>query len=600
MKLPDWWKNRLETDYTPKGLSVRVAVDLVLSNLGLFLGILTTVGLKAFTWTETAQAFFHQMFLQVWLANVPMLTACCLFAYSINGLYRGTRDVPYMGRILGVIKAVGTAFLLFLFWIYLSKTFIPRSTMGAGWFFIFVLILSVRLLSTAFFRQYHLTPTDAYDPGIEQIVRELTLLSHQDGWLPPESLPAKAAWPHFDEDEVLAAAAVLNSGKINQWTGHEVERFQAEFAAFCGVRHAIALANGSVALDLALHVLDIGPGDEVIVTPRTFVISAGCVALRGAKPVFVDVDRDSQNMSIEAIRQAITFRTRAIIAVHLAGWPCEMDSILEMADAHGLKVIEDCAQCHGAVYYSRRSGPGEAAANGALIERDGVSLYPRMTGSLGDMAAFSFCQDKIMTTGGEGGMLLMNDDTLWEKAWAFKDHGKSYDAVYRREHPPGFRWLHESFGTNWRMTEVQAAIGRRQLGKLPDWVGTRRCNAAILTEAFAKLPGLRVTPLPEHIRHAYYKYYVFVRPEELKAGWDRDRIMNAVTAAGAPCFSGSCSEVYLEKAFDGNGMRPAERLTVAKELGETSLMFLVHPTLTESDMRRVADIVEKVMAEAMK
>jgi len=580
-----------------RGLLVRVGVDVLLCNLGLFMGILATVGLKAFTWPTTAKSFFHQMFFEVWLANVPILTACCLLAFAVNGLYRGTRNVPYKGRLVIVVRGVGTAFLLFLLWIYLTEAFIPRSTMAAGWFLIFVLILSSRLISTAFYRQYHVIPADAYDPRIEQIVRELTLISHQDGWLPPESLPPKAAWPHFDEDEVLAVAAVLNSGKINQWTGREVERFQEEFASFCGVKHAVALANGSVALDLALRALNIGPGDEVIVTPRTFVVSAGCVAMRGAKPVFVDVDRESQNMSAEAVRAAIGPRTRAIIAVHLAGWPCEMDPILDIAEAHGLKVIEDCAQCHGAVYYSRRPGNGSAGL-GSSIERDGVLLYPRMTGSMGDMAAFSFCQDKIMTTGGEGGMLLMNDDGLWEKAWAFKDHGKSYDAVYRREHPPGFRWLHESFGTNWRMTEMQAAIGRRQLEKLPGWVEARRRNAAILTEAFGAIPGLRVTPEPENVRHAYYKYYAFVRPERLKAGWDRDRIMNAVTAAGAPCFSGSCSEVYLEKAFDGNGLRPAERLPVAKELGETSLMFLVHPTLTENDMKRVAAIVAAVMAEA--
>lgn len=597
MKLPTWWTNRLKTDYTARGLFVRVAFDLLLSNLGLFIGILTTVWLKAFTWPEMTQSFFRLMLFDVWLASVPMLTACCLFAYSINGLYRGTRNVPYIGRVLSVMKAVGMAFLLFLLWIYISETFIPRSTMVAGWFFVFAFMLISRLLATVFFHQYRVTPADAYDPRVEQVVRELTLLSHQDGWLPPESLPSKAAWPHFDEDEVLAAAAVLHSGRINQWTGREVEQFQKEFGAFCGVRHAVALANGSVALDLALLVLGIGPGDEVIVTPRTFVISAGCVALRGAKPVFVDVDRESQNMNIEAVRVAITPQTKAIVAVHLAGWPCEMDPLLEIAEEHGLKVIEDCAQCHGAVYYSQRLGNWRSGL-GSPIERDGVQLYPRMTGSLGDMAAFSFCQDKIMTTGGEGGMLLMNDDALWEKAWAFKDHGKSYDAVYRREHAPGFRWLHESFGTNFRMTEMQAAIGRRQLRKLPDWVATRQKNAAVLTEAFGAIPGLRVTVPPTHVRHAYYKYYVFVQLERLKTGWDRNRIMNAVTAAGTPCFSGSCSEVYLEKAFEGNGLRPAERMPVAKELGETSLMFLVHPTLTEADMQQMANVVSEVMKEA--
>ena len=600
MKLPDWWTNRLQTDYTSRGLFVRVAVDLLLSNLGFFLGVLTTVGIKAFTWTETAQAFFHQMFLHVWLANAPILTACCLFAYSINGLYRGTRDVPYRGRIIGVIKAVGTAFLLFLLWIYLTETFMPRSTMAAGWFFIFAFILLTRLLSTAFLRQYHIMPYANYDPRIEKVVRELSLLSQQDGWIPPEGLSAKSAWPYFEDNEVFAAAAVLRSGKINQWTGKEVNNFQDEFAAFCGVRHAIALANGSIALDLALYALNIGNGDEVIVTPRTFIASASCVALRGAKPVFADVHPESQNITAESIVKAITPRTRAIIAVHLAGWPCDMDSILEIADKYHLKVIEDCAQSHGAIYYSCKPGRVSTIDQGAPLEKEGIRLYPRLTGSMGDIAAFSFCQDKIMTTGGEGGMLLTNDEALWEKAWAFKDHGKSYDAVYHRQHPAGFRWLHESFGTNGRLTEMQAAIGRQQLKKLPEWVAIRQRNAMILTEAFSKIKSLRVTCPPENIRHSYYKYYVFVRPERLREGWDRDRIMNAVTAGGAPCFSGSCSEVYMEKAFDGEGLRPAERLPMAKELGETSLMFLVHPTLIEKDMMSVASIVAKVMSEAEK
>jgi len=352
-------------------------------------------------------------------------------------------------------------------------------------------------------------------------------------------------------------------------------------------------------LELALRGYGIGPGDEVIVTPRTFVASASCAVLQGAKPVFADVDRASQNMTAATIRAAITPRTKAIIAVHLAGWPCAMDEILAVAAAHGLKVIEDCAQSHGAVYYSRERGNGMGEkGDWHPIEKDGVTLYPRPVGSMGHAAAFSFCQDKIMTTGGEGGMLLTDDEALWAQAWAFKDHGKNYESVYHREHPPGFRWLHDSFGTNWRMTEMQAAIGRRQLAKLSEWVRLRRRNAAILNERWAGLAGLRLTPPPEEIYHSYYKYYAFVRPERLKKGWDRDRIMNAVVKEGVPCFSGSCSEIYLEKAFDGNGMRPAGRLPVAKELGETSLMFLVHPTLTEADMEAVAAAVEKVMAEA--
>jgi dTDP-4-amino-4,6-dideoxygalactose transaminase len=394
-----------------------------------------------------------------------------------------------------------------------------------------------------------------------------------DGGAPVRSAPF-APWPYFPQDEIEPVTRVLASGKVNYWTGEEGRNFEREFASHSGCRYAVALANGTVALELALYVLGIGSGDEVVVTARTFIASASCVIMRGATPVIADVDPDSQNVTAETIRAVLSPRTKAIIAVHLAGWPCDMDPILELARECGLKVIEDCAQCHGASYWGRPAG------------------------SLGDVAAFSFCQDKIMTTGGEGGMLTTNDPHLWEKAWAFKDHGKSWDAVYNRAHPPGFRWLHESFGTNWRLTEMQAAIGRVQLQKLPDWLRTRQGHAQALTSGFAAFPGLRVTAPPADFSHAYYKYYVFVRPERLSPGWDRDRIMAAINAEGIPCFSGSCSEIYLEKAFADAGLGPAGRLPVAKELGETSLMFQVHPTLAAADIEDTILAVGKVMAVA--
>lgn len=381
-------------------------------------------------------------------------------------------------------------------------------------------------------------------------------------------------WPYFADDEVAAATSVLRSGRANYWTGVEGREFEKEFAAHCGVNHAIALANGTVALELALYALGIGPGDEVITTSRTFIASASCIVMRGATPVPADVDPVSQNITLNTIRPLITSRTRAIICVHLAGWPCDMDPIIEFARERGIKVIEDCAQAHAAAY-------------------KGLPV-----GSLGDVAAFSFCQDKIMTTGGEGGMLTTNNESIWRKAWEFKDHGKSYDAVYNRRHPTGFRWLHESFGTNWRLTEMQSAIGRIQLSKLPEWIRIRQKHAAILSSCLSSISALRITTPPEEISHAYYKYYVFVRPALLKAGWDRDRIMNAIVAEGIPCFSGSCSEIYLEKAFVDAGLGPQARLPVAQELGETSLMFLVHPTLCENDMHDTCRAAVKVMNEA--
>lgn len=382
------------------------------------------------------------------------------------------------------------------------------------------------------------------------------------------------AWPCYGEDEIAAVTEVLRSGKVNYWTGEEARSFEREYATHVGVRYAIALANGTVALELALYAFGIRPGDEVITTSRTFIASASAAVMRGATPVVADVDPVSQNITLDEIRRLTTVRTKAIIPVHLAGWPCDMDAIMAFANERGIKVIEDCAQAHGATYHGRP------------------------VGSFGHAAAFSFCQDKIISTGGEGGMLVTDDQRIWEKAWAYKDHGKSFDAVYSREHPPGFRWVHDSFGTNWRMTEMQAVLGRLQLGKLAAWSECRRSNAALLTEGFSEIGGLRVTPPPADIEHAYYKYYSFVEPEKLRSGWDRGSIMQAINDAGVPCFSGSCSEIYLEKAFKDIASHPAKRLTVAKKLGETSLMFLVHPTLGEEHMRQAVAVVQNVMQRA--
>ncbi len=394
-------------------------------------------------------------------------------------------------------------------------------------------------------------------------------------------------WPSFTREEVDAVSQVLLTNKVNYWTGTEARSFEIEFAKFSQVSYAVALSNGTVALDLALRALAIGPGDEVIVTPRTFIASVSCVVNAGATPVFADVDADSGNISAASIKKVVTARTRAVICVHLAGWPCDMDPIMAMSDAYGFKVIEDCAQAHGAFYKGRP------------------------VGGIGHIGAWSFCQDKIMTTGGEGGLVTTNDEALWRTMWSYKDHGKSYEAVYERQHPDGFRWLHESFGTNWRMLEMQAVIGRVQLGHMGRWTAARTRNALAVWNACRTFPALRV---PEFgctdcvgsqgctrmagCVHAHYKCYVYVRPEMLAVGWSRDRIIREINALGVPCYQGTCSEVYLEKAFDGTGWRPESRLPIAKLLGETSLMFLVHPTLTNSEIKQTCDAVHKVLGQA--
>ncbi len=391
-------------------------------------------------------------------------------------------------------------------------------------------------------------------------------------------------WPSFSEEEIEAVSRVLRSNRVNYWTGEECRSFEREFAQWAGSRHAIALANGTVALDLALHGLGIGPGDEVVVTPRTFLASVSCVVNAGAAPVFADVDRDSGNITAETIAQVLSPRTKAAIPVHLAGWPCDMDPIMDLSTRHGFKVIEDCAQAHGARYKGRS------------------------VGSIGHVGAWSFCQDKIMTTGGEGGMVTTDDRELWSRMWSFKDHGKSWEAVYERDHAPGFRWLHEGFGTNWRMIEMQAVIGRIQLARMEEWTAARHANADAVRgalSAFAGEQGIVRAPtlsgragLGNDSRHACYKLYAYVRPENLAEGWSRDRIVSEIVARGVPCYQGSCSEVYLERAFDGTPWRPARPLAAARELGETSVMFLVHPTLTEAEISKTCEIVRDVLSRA--
>ncbi|MEY9324701.1 DegT/DnrJ/EryC1/StrS aminotransferase family protein [Sinorhizobium fredii] len=383
-----------------------------------------------------------------------------------------------------------------------------------------------------------------------------------------------ARWPIYDEEQIEDVVSVLRSGEVNAWTGPHVRNFEKLYERFLGVKHAVALANGSVALDLALYALGLQPGDEVIVTPRSFIASASSVPMAGGVAVFADVDRDSQNITAETIRAKLTPKTKGIIAVHLAGWPCDMAAIMALARENGLWVIEDCAQAHGA-------------------EIDG-----RPVGSFADIAVFSFCQDKIITTGGEGGLVAMNDDELWKKAWSRKDHGKSFDAVYNRDHPPGFRWLHESIGTNWRMTSIQAVLGSRQLLRLEQWHSIRAHNAAILAKAAAEIDALR-TPLPPRgARHAWYRFYTFLKPELLMPGWSRNRIVAEINGAGVACFSGSCSEIYLEKAFADLSMGPVERLPNARELGETSLAFLVDPALDTAAVGRAAQVLRETMASA--
>ncbi|MEC9402667.1 MAG: DegT/DnrJ/EryC1/StrS aminotransferase family protein [Pseudomonadota bacterium] len=379
-------------------------------------------------------------------------------------------------------------------------------------------------------------------------------------------------WPVYTDEEIDAVTGVLRSGKVNAWTGPDVFAFESEYCDYTGAAHAIAMANGSVTLDTALRILDIQPGDEVIVTPRSFVASASCVLLAGGIPVFADIDPDSQNITPETIAPLITSRTVGILPVHLAGWPCDMDGILALARAHNIWVIEDCAQAHGAM------------------------IGERHVGTLGDFGSYSFCQDKIISTGGEGGMLLTDNPDLWSRAWSFKDHGKGYATVFEKDHLPGFRWLHDSGpGTNLRMAGPSAAIGRIQLSRLAETRAHRTRNALTLAEILSGSSVLRVPVPTQSLTHAYYRFYAFVRPEAMADSWSRDRILAEIAEAGLPAFSGSCSEIYKEAMFRDRGLGPDKPLPVARQLGETSLAFLVDTTW---EQERIIELAEKVVSIA--
>jgi dTDP-4-amino-4,6-dideoxygalactose transaminase len=395
-------------------------------------------------------------------------------------------------------------------------------------------------------------------------------------------------WPHFFDDEIEEVEKVLREGRVNYWTGTRGREFQENFARFCCAKHGIAVMNGTAALHVALAAAQIGPGDEVIVPPRTFIATAFSVLHQNAVPVFADIDLRTQNIDVHSIRERITERTRAIICVHLAGLPCDMDPIMELAAEFDVKVIEDAAQAHGAKYKGK------------------------LTGTLGHIAAFSFCNDKIITTGGEGGMVVTDSDEMAEIARSFKDHG--YEERERRnllELEALYTYIHHRMGYNYRMTEMQAAIGLKALEKLEWNLSRRRENARYLSDRLSRHDALIPPFESDDFEHAYYKYYVRLNLKRLKT--DRDTFVKAVRAEGVPIGLGASSEGYREQAFQelvgygrtgcpfrcpwykGRADYTAVELPNAKRLGDEVFVLQVHPTIERRDLEDVITAIEKVL-----
>lgn len=373
-------------------------------------------------------------------------------------------------------------------------------------------------------------------------------------------------WPQYEPDEIDAVVRVLESGRVNSLMhGDECRAFEGEFAAYCGMPHAISLANGTLALELAFRALGIGAGDEVIVPARSFFASASAVVAVGATPVFADIDPESHNIDPAFVTRLVNDRTRAILCVHLAGWPCDMDALGDIAARRGLALVEDCAQAHGA------------------------AIRGKKVGSFGDAAAFSFCTDKIMSTGGEGGMLLLKNEVHWRRAWAYKDHGKNPAMLATPSPGHSFRYVHESFGTNWRLTEMQAAIGRAQLRKLPAWLERRRNNAAVLRRRLSGHPLIHIPAIPDGVEHAFYKFYILLNLDGFAPGADRSDVIAELVRRGIPTGSGSCPDMSRERAVSNGGHPNSHPLPVAAEVGERSLMLSVDHLLGEDEMALTAD-----------
>lgn len=391
----------------------------------------------------------------------------------------------------------------------------------------------------------------------------------------------KKKYPYYPPTLISKVSQTLNSGKINYWTGNEGIIFEKEFSNYVNNKYSIAVSNGSVALEIALKALNLKKNDKIIVTPRSFIISASCVHNLNLKPVFADVDING-NLSIEGIKKSYTKSIKAIILVHLNGLPCDLDPIIKFAKKFKIKIVEDCSQAHGAIYKRKPIG------------------------SFGDVATWSFCQDKIISTGGEGGMISTNNKKIWKKCWSLKDHGKNYYSVFYKKHKLGFKWLHDNFGSNYRMTEVQAVIGRYQLKYLNSQIKIRNIIATKIIEALKifwkkynliqeinfKCSGCKLKNLKKKCndcRHSFYRLNFFVNINRREKLYLLNRLQNR----NVNCNEGPCPEIYKEKIFKKLKFFSKKRLINTKHLGRKSIAYHINPYATSNKLNYDIKILNK-------
>jgi dTDP-4-amino-4,6-dideoxygalactose transaminase len=389
--------------------------------------------------------------------------------------------------------------------------------------------------------------------------------------------------PFYSNKSIQKIGPMLKSGKVNYWSGNEGKKFEKEFSNYLGNKYSVGLSNGSVALEIALKALKLKKHDQIIVTPRSFIISASCAINLGLKPIFADVD-DNGNLYIEGIKKAYNNKVKAIIVVHLNGLPCDLDPIMEFVKKNNVSLIEDCSQAHGAVYKGKK------------------------VGSFGDISTWSFCQDKIISTGGEGGMISTNNKQLWLRCWSLKDHGKNYNSVFFKKHKIGFRWHHDNLGSNYRMTEMQAILGRAQLKILDNQIKKRNAIANLyingLKDYYKKYNILKkpdfnykyssqtkYKKLNSQNIHAFYRLNLFINKKKI----NQLKLLEQFNLKKINCGVGSCPEIYREKIFKNLKLFPKERLSNAKLLGETSITFPIDPNRSVAKIKLEIKSIKRVL-----
>ncbi len=363
-------------------------------------------------------------------------------------------------------------------------------------------------------------------------------------------------WPHFTKKEINSVIQVLKSGKVNYLNGNEGLKFEKNFSKFTNSKYSIAVSNGTNALELALKAIDLKFGDEVIVTSKSFIASASCVVALGAVPIFADVEINSQNISLDSIRQLINKKTKAIICVHIGGWPCDILKLLKICKIYKIKLIEDCSQAHGA------------------------KVNNKSVGSFGDFGTWSFCNDKIISTGGEGGMITTNSYKNYQKIWSLKDHGKNIKKYLNIKNNYSFRYIHDSFGSNFRLTEMQSSIGNAQLLYIKERVKLRQRNANQYIKNFKNCKFIITPIIPKNITHSFYRLYLRFNFKFIKKNWNKNKIINKLNKLGFECSEGACSEIYNEKCFRNSKFKVKKSLKNCVELSKSSFALKVDHTIS--------------------